>query len=58
MTRVGQQNASGLDLLQESLTPENSESKPGVGFDADQQELLELIGYDQVDLYTLSRLSR
>lgn len=50
--------ASGLDLLQESLTPENSESKLDIGFDTDQQELLDLIGFDPVDLDTLSRLSR
>ena len=50
--------ASGLDFLQESLTPENSESKLDIGFDTDQQELLDLIGFDPVDLDTLSRLSR
>lgn len=50
--------ASGLDLLQESLTPENSESKLDIGFDADQQELLDLISFDPVDLDTLSHLSR
>ena len=50
--------ASGLDRLKESLTPENPESKPVSGFDADQQELLELIGFDPVDLDSLSRLSQ
>ena len=50
--------ASGLDRLKESLTPENPESKPVSGLDADQQELLELIGFDPVDLDSLSRLSQ
>jgi|TARA_B110000908_G_scaffold164836_1_gene213407 DNA processing protein len=49
---------SALGSLKESLKSKNPEAKSVLDFDQDQRELLELIGFDSIDLDTLIRLSQ